>query len=124
MTTIWDDLKKSVKDGLSVAAAKTEEYTKIGKAKLDLMNLNKSLNAAYHDLGVTVFEQASESSKKTAPQDPKVKDHVGRIEKFLQDIQDKEKEIEEIRRVSAASVKSGGEAGHTAEPGADDNPKV
>lgn len=124
MTPIWDDLKKSVKDGLSVAAAKTEEYTRIGKAKLDLMNLNKSLNAAYHDLGVTVYQQASESQKKTAPQDPKVKDHVGRIEKLLQDVRDKEKEIEEIRKGSAASSKSESDSGKTSETGADDVPKA
>lgn len=124
MTPIWDDLKKSVKDGLSVAAAKTEELTKIGKAKLDLMNLNKSLNAEYHDLGVTVYQQAIEPSKKTATQDPKVKDHVGRIEKLLQDVRDKEKEIEEIRKGSAAPSKSESESGKTSETGADDDPKA
>ncbi|MDM7924777.1 MAG: hypothetical protein QUS35_02060 [bacterium] len=124
MTPIWDDLKKSVKDGLSVAAAKTEEYTRIGKAKLDLMNLNKSLNAAYHDLGVTVYQQASAETKKNAAQDPKVKDHIGRIEKLLQDVRDKEKEIEEIRKGSAAPSKSAGESGKTTETGADVDSKA
>jgi hypothetical protein len=114
MASIWDDLKKSVKDGLSVAAAKTEEYTKIGKVKLDLMNLNKNLNAAYHDLGVTVFGQVSGGAKTSASQDPKVLEHVGQIEKLLTDIRDKEKEIEEIRKTSAVSQKSAGAAGQTA----------
>jgi hypothetical protein len=120
MASIWDDLKKSVKDGLSVAAAKTEEYTKIGKAKLDLMNLNKNLNTAFHDLGVTVFGQASGGVKTAASQDPQVREHVGRIEKLQQDIRDKEKEIEEIRKTSAASQKSAGAAGQTAGPDAED----
>jgi hypothetical protein len=115
MTSIWDDLKKSVKDGLSVAAAKTEEYTKIGKAKLDLMNLNKSLNAAYRELGVTAFNLTTEGAKGDFSRDHKVQELTGQIQKLQQEIRDKEKEIEEIRKGSASSAKSSGET-----PGPDD----
>jgi hypothetical protein len=107
MASIWDDLKKSVKDGLSVAAAKTEEYTRIGKAKLDLMNLNKNLSAAFRDLGVRAFDLTTEAAKGDFSRDARVQELAGQIRKLQQDIGDKEKEIEEIRRGASPSKASG-----------------
>jgi hypothetical protein len=110
MASIWDDLKKSVKDGLSVAAAKTEEYTRIGKAKLDLMNLNKNLSASFRDLGVRAFDMTTEAAKGDFSRDARVQELAGRIQKLQQDIRDKEKEIEEIRKGSASSSTASGAA--------------
>jgi hypothetical protein len=98
---MWDDLKKTVKDGFSVAAAKTEEFTKIGRAKLDLMNLNKSLNRTFQDLGVEVHAQITEGAKGPIPQNMKVKGLVEKIDKFRQSIREKELEMEAIRKSGA-----------------------
>jgi len=100
MPSMWEDLKKTVKEGLTTAAAKTEEYTKIGKAKLDMMNLNKSLNGALQDLGLEVYEGA----KVQPAQNPKVKGFVEKINQLKQSIKDKEAEIETIKKGSAAQT--------------------
>jgi hypothetical protein len=100
----WEDLKKTVKDGLSTAAAKTEEYTKLGKGKLDLMSLNKGLNNAFQELGVEVFTQLTEGGKGSVPQNPKVKELIERILQAKKAVADKEKEIEAIRKGPAPAA--------------------
>jgi hypothetical protein len=104
MPSMWEDLKKTVKEGLTTAAAKTEEYTKIGKAKLDMMNLNKSLNGALQDLGLEVYTQITEGVKVQPAQNPKVKGFVEKINQLKQSIKDKEAEIEAIKKGSAAQT--------------------
>jgi hypothetical protein len=114
MPSMWEDLKKTVKEGLSTAAAKTEEFTKIGKAKLDMMNLNKSLNGALQDLGLEVYTQITEGSKVQPSQNPKVKDFIEKINQFKQSIKDKEAEIEAIKKGSGAQPAEDGDPSESA----------
>ena len=102
MPSMWEDLKKTVKEGLTTAAAKTEEYTKIGKAKLDMMNLNKSLNGTLQDLGLEVYTQITAGAKTQPAQNPKVKGFVEKIDQLKRSIKDKEAEIEAIKKGSGA----------------------
>ena len=38
MEKLWERIRKSVVEGVSVAAEKTEEFTKLGKLKLEILN--------------------------------------------------------------------------------------
>ena len=100
MPSIWDDLKKTVKEGLSVAAAKTEEYTKLGKAKLDQHGLQKNLNTVLQQIGNEVYNLITEGGKGSIPQNPAVKQLVEQVKGLKQAILDKEKEIEAIKKGS------------------------
>jgi hypothetical protein len=102
MPSMWEDLKKTVKSGLSTAAAKTEEYTKIGKAKLDMMNLNKTLSGTLEDLGLETYTQINAGAKGLNLQNTKVKEMVEKIGQIKQSIKDKESEIEAIKKAAAA----------------------
>ena len=53
MTANWKNIKKTVKDELSDAAATTRKYFKIGKSKLEIMDTNKSLNNTYQEDDIT-----------------------------------------------------------------------
>jgi hypothetical protein len=99
---MWEDLKKTVKSGLSTAAAKTEEYTKIGRAKLDMMNLNKSLSGTLEDLGLETYTQITAGAKGLNLQNAKVKEMVEKIGQIKQSLKDKEAEIETIKKAAAA----------------------
>ena len=107
MPSMWEDLKKTVKSGLSTAAAKTEEYTKIGKAKLDMMNLNKSLSGTLEELGLEAYTQITGGAKGLNLQNAKVKEMVEKISRLKQSIKDKEAEIEAAKK--AASKESTGD---------------
>jgi hypothetical protein len=95
---MWDDIKKTIKNGVSVAAQKTEEYTKVGKIKVDIFNIKRTIDKAYSDIGEEVFALLSANPKAVVAQNPKVLELVKAIVKNKQDIEAKEKEIEALKK--------------------------
>ncbi|MFC1694426.1 hypothetical protein ACFL1R_13095, partial [Candidatus Latescibacterota bacterium] len=54
--TLWEKVKKSVVEGVSVAAGKTEEYTKLGKAKLDFLAVKRKISKQFAELGGIIYD--------------------------------------------------------------------
>ncbi len=97
MGKFWQDVKDSVKKGVTTAADKTEEYGKIGKVKLDIMNLNKQLDKNFKDLGEKTYETLKAKSKANLADDSAAKDMVAKIDEVKKNLADKEAEIEKIK---------------------------
>lgn len=106
MPSLWDDIKKTVKEGVAVAAEKTEELRKIGKVKIDIINVKRALDKNYKDLGMAVHEHISSGKKTAVNQSAQVKELVGAIDESLESLKQKEEEIERIKQ-EAAEKKSG-----------------
>ena len=73
MNKLWDDLKDNMKDwGASavekaeeisrVAVAKGEEFTKISKIKIEIMQLEKEITRDYEKLGKLVHRHAQDDN--------------------------------------------------------------
>jgi hypothetical protein len=110
MGTFWQDVKSSVKKGVSTAADKTEEYGKIGKVKLDIMNLNKQLDKTFKDLGEKAYETLKAKSKANLADDSAVKDMVAKIDELKKNVIDKEAEIEKIKAEADTKKETKGKA--------------
>ncbi|HEX9933835.1 MAG TPA: hypothetical protein VGB38_01460 [bacterium] len=102
MASLWDDIKKKVQEGVSVAADKTEEFRKIGKIKVDIIGIKRSLESSYKDLGMAVHEHLSSGKKGDLKQVGPVKDLVSAIDGFRENLSQKEAEIERIKKEAAA----------------------
>ena len=100
MPSNWENIQKSVKDELSDAAATTKKYYKIGKVKLDKMNINNSLNDTFRELGIKVYNQITEEIKGDIRHNPKVKGLIEKVNQLKQLIKDEELEIEVIKKGS------------------------
>ncbi|HDQ46225.1 MAG TPA: hypothetical protein ENN17_12140 [bacterium] len=98
MGTFWQDVKQSVKKGVSTAADKTEEYGKIGKIKLDIMNVEKQLDKAFRELGEKTHEGLKVKTKANLSEDGKIKGMVEKIDALKKNISDKKAEIETIKK--------------------------
>lgn len=96
--SFWNDLKKTVKEGFTVATEKTEEYTKIAKVKVDILSRKKDLDKAFRDLGELVYDSASSGKKMDPAQDKDAKALMDTIRTCKQDIKGKEAEIEAIKK--------------------------
>jgi hypothetical protein len=112
MPSLWDDIKSKVQKGVAVAADKTEELRKIGKVKVDIINVKRSLDNGYKDLGMAVHEHISSGKKGDVKQEAKIKDLVASIDGFVKSLAEKETEIEKIKQDAAAKKAAGG--GNTA----------
>ncbi len=87
--TMWEKLKKGLRDGASISMEKME-YTKIGKLKLDELAARRKIDRNFADIGQAVFDLVDE-------------DRAGEIEnavsvkKAVENIRTLRKELVEIR---------------------------
>lgn len=98
MAAFWEDLKKTVQQGLSVAAEKTEEYTKIGKVKMDILGIKKDLDKTYREMGEKVSELIDSKKSEEIGSNTQVKKLKTQINKLQKNLKAKEVEIEEIKK--------------------------
>lgn len=106
MSSNWKIIKKTVKEDLVVAAAMTKKYYKISKVKLDLMNMNNSMNDAYREMGIEVYKQITEEIKGDIRLNANVKSLVEKVNQLKQFIKDKELKIEGIKKESVPQTKT------------------
>jgi hypothetical protein len=60
MPSNWENIIKTVKFDLSDAAATTKKFFKIGKAELDIININSPLYEPFRELGIGVYDHINE----------------------------------------------------------------
>ena len=115
MPSNWEKIKKNVKRELSDAASTTKKYTKIGKVKFDMMNMNNSLNDTFKELGIEVYNQITDEIKGDIRHNPKVKDLIDKVNHYKQFIKDEKVEIEVIRKGSVPKTKTDEDADNLSE---------
>ena len=96
-STFWEDIKKTVKEGVTVAAEKTEEYTKIGKIKVEILNVNRHLDKLHAELGRAVFDLIEKKKKVGAGTDEQVDGLMKSINEQKALLKEKEDAIEAIK---------------------------
>lgn len=96
----WEDIKMVLKEKFSSAAEKTEEYTKIGKVRVEILAVKKNLDKAYKKLGEETVVLLGKDKKNVLLENDTVKDMLKDIKALQTTIKDKEKEIEAIKEES------------------------
>jgi hypothetical protein len=56
MDQVWEKIKKGLKDGAALSMEKIEEYTKIGKLKIEEMAAKRKIERNFVDMGERAFE--------------------------------------------------------------------
>jgi len=97
-STLWEDIKRTVKQGVSVAAEKTEEYTKIGKIKVDILNINRTIDKTYTEMGKEVFGFIDKGKTAEIGNSDKIKKLVAKVKEQKVQLKKKEAEIEAIKK--------------------------
>ena len=105
-SSLWEDIKKTVKEGFSTAAEKTEEYTKIGKLKVDILNIKRNIDKTFTDLGRDVYSLSKGAKKSDVTKNEKVIKQINQIDELKAKLKAKEAEIDTIRKESASKENS------------------
>ncbi|MBH31319.1 MAG: hypothetical protein CMG71_04925 [Candidatus Marinimicrobia bacterium] len=106
--TIWDDIKKNIREVGSVAAekaeelgkvaaTKTEELTKVGKAKLELHQLERDLDKCFASIGRFVFDSTNGENVANFTGNDKYFKYIEEAREIRESIRLKEDRLEEIR---------------------------
>lgn len=109
MNKLWDDLKDNMKEwGASavekaeeisrVAVAKGEEFTKISKIKIEILQHQKEKSKKYEKLGKLVYHQAQDDNMANFTANSEFFEIISEINNIGQDIKNKENAIIEIKK--------------------------
>ena len=96
-SSLWQDIKQSVKKGVTTAAEKTEEYTKIGKIKVEILNINRSIDKTCNELGKETFALFEKGKKADVVKNTKINALVKQVKEQKALLKEKEAEIAKIK---------------------------
>lgn len=98
MASVLDEILEKIKEGVSVIADRTDEYTKIGKLKVEMVNLKRNIEATFTALGGRVYRFLVEDGKIDATEDKEIQGYVEKIKTLEKELTEKKEKIEAVRQ--------------------------
>jgi len=93
MESLWEKVKK----GFILAAERSEELTKIGKLKLNIMGTHRKIRQNFEELGGKVYELSKSGRRKTPiTNDEEVLKLIKGIKRLEKELSKEEKELEDL----------------------------
>lgn len=108
MSEFWQSVKKNLQTGMQTVSEKTEELSKIGRLKIQIIAVKRDIEKNFTDLGGRVYEMLNSRNKTGIEKDPEIAAIVAvtkELEKKLQQLEDNVESIQSLKR----DKKSGGE---------------
>jgi hypothetical protein len=106
MTDFWDSLKKGLSEGIKTVSAKTEEYTKIGRLKIEVIAVKRDIEKNLIEFGGKIYHQLNKNTSVDISKDDDLNDLVNQIKSFEKKLKKLEKDIQNIQSASKAETKS------------------
>jgi hypothetical protein len=97
MAPLWDDVKNAIVEGYVYASDKAEEMSQIGRAKVEILKLNRQIARLMGDMGGRVFEMFESDEQAAIPDDESLAGSVEKIHGFREDISKWERDIEQAK---------------------------
>ena len=96
MDTMWEKIKKSLKDGATLSMEKIEEYTKIGKLKIEEMAAKRKIERNFVDIGERTFDLIEEGKGDSIADDLMIKKACENISALREEIADLERKMQDV----------------------------
>jgi len=97
MSSLWEDVKNAILDGYVYAADKADELTQIGRAKVEVLRLNRTIARTMSEIGGRVYDLFERRAQADIPDDGSIAQAVKRISELRVDVEKWEREIERVR---------------------------
>ena len=94
----WDDFQRMFKKGVTVVAQKTDEYTKIGKIKVDIIAIKRDMDKQNTQLGSLVYQMLAVEKNTKVSTNEDVKAFVETIKGLNEKLEQKKAELEAVRK--------------------------
>lgn len=94
----WEDLTSMFKKGVTVVAQKTDEYTKIGKIKVDIIAIKRDIDKRNTDLGRKVYQIIVDENSSKVATNEEVKAIIEKIKEQNEKLALKKDELETVRK--------------------------
>ncbi len=97
MGTLFEDIKNGIRDGIELVVDKTEEYTKIGKLKVDILGIKRNIEKLFSELGGQTYELLSKGKKVDVSGDEEIKRLVAELKSQEEKLDAKKNEIKNVK---------------------------
>jgi len=97
MSSLWEDVKNAILDGYVYAADKADELTQIGRAKVEILRVNRTIARTMSEIGGRVFDLFDAGREADIPDDPAIAKAVHSIRALKDELAKLEQDIERIR---------------------------
>ena len=98
MAKLWERISKSFVNGVTVAAEKTEEFTKLGKAKLEILNTKRKISKSFTELGGITYDAIKTKKTEELLKKSEVKELVNTIKELEADLDSKEEIYGDLKK--------------------------
>ncbi|MBN1980731.1 MAG: hypothetical protein JW795_04320 [Chitinivibrionales bacterium] len=92
----WERIKKGLKDGAALSMEKIEEYTKIGKLKVEEYSAKRKIERNYVDIGERYFELKEADRFSEVEKDVIIVNAIENIKRLKNDLVEIEKKIQAV----------------------------
>ncbi len=100
--TLWNRIRKTVMEGVTTAAEKTEEFTNIGKAKLDVLAIKRKISKQFTELGGLVYEGVKTKTPENTFKTSEVKVIISHLAELEKELDEKEKKYNELKTAATS----------------------
>lgn len=97
MASLWDDIAKTIREGVDTVVEKTEELTKMGRTKVDIINIKRNVEKNFAELGGKVYHMIVEEKKTQIAGNKEIKEVIARIKDLERQLDEKNKELEQSK---------------------------
>ena len=98
MEKLWEKIRKSVAEGVSIAAEKTEEYSKLGKSKLEILNTKRKISKIFTELGGIIYDSIKAGNTEEILKSSIVEDFIDTLKQLESELDSKEQKFEEMKK--------------------------
>ncbi len=98
MEKLWERIRKSVAEGVSVAAEKTEELTKLGKLKFEILNTKRKISKTFTELGSMNYDAFKGGKSNEIAKSSEVKDLINTIKELEAELDGIEQKFDEMKK--------------------------
>ena len=96
MGTTWNKFREGITEGIRNVSKKTDEMTKIGRLKIEIIALKRDIEKAFIELGGRVYHKL-ENKEKDLEADQEINKLLKDIKSFESKLKDLEEKIEQVR---------------------------
>jgi hypothetical protein len=107
MDNVWEKIKKGLKDGATLSMEKIEEYTKIGKLKVEELAAKRKITRNFVDIGERTSDIIEEGKGASLDGDLAIKTSMENIKVLRQELIELDRKIREIQETAKKTKPEG-----------------
>ena len=97
MANLWDDIAKTIREGVDTVVEKTEVLTKIGKIKIDILNIKRNIEKNFSELGGRVYQLITKEKDTEISTDKEAREVIECIKIIEKELDDKKSELAKVK---------------------------